>query len=110
MGRYDAYGFKTTDLEATAARVSRIIGVELKLRDSSYEGLYYCGGKERLDDFMLVLNGRPVSVLSLRDTRSERPRHMNGATGRRTDDAPDESPDIRTKTARRTWQRGWPGS
>lgn len=43
MNRYDLFGFSDVSLEKAAAFVERAICVTMKLRDSSYRGIYYYG-------------------------------------------------------------------
>lgn len=41
--RYDVYGFRTGTLAEAAKMVERVLGIRLRLRDSSYRGLYFSG-------------------------------------------------------------------
>lgn len=41
--RYDIYGFRKATLDEAARIVERTLGVPLRLRESSYSGIYYCG-------------------------------------------------------------------
>ena len=56
MRRYDVYGFHNPNIEDAAAFIENALGVRLRLRDSSYRGIYYRGGEGRSNDYVLQTN------------------------------------------------------
>lgn len=54
--RYDVYGFRNTTLDAASKLVERALGIPLELRESSYRGIYYCGGPGIGQRFLLQEN------------------------------------------------------
>jgi hypothetical protein len=56
MKRYDKYGFRNTSLEEAVKFVEGALGIQMRLRDSSYRGLYYCAGNGPLCDYSLDRN------------------------------------------------------
>ena len=56
MRQYDEYGFRTASLEEAVAFVESVLGIQLRLRDSSYRGIYYCAGNGSMCDYLLQRN------------------------------------------------------
>ena len=58
MRRYDVYGFHNPNLEEAIAIIESTLGVRLRLRDSSYRGIYYCASVHAPHDYLLEANGQ----------------------------------------------------